>query len=93
MSWLVRVRPEAELDVVVAATWYESQRRGLGGEFVDEVSRTVASLADGPLQNPETFEGVRRILARRFPYSITYQVVGEEVIVMSVLHMSRDRAR
>lgn len=89
MSWRVGVRPEAELDVAIAAGWYEAQRPGLGAEFIDEISRTVATLADNPLRYREVMEGVRRVLARRFPYAIAYRVEGDEVIVMSILHMSR----
>lgn len=35
MTRRVRVRPEAELDLLVAAGWYEAQRQGLGTEFID----------------------------------------------------------
>jgi toxin ParE1/3/4 len=89
VSWRVGVRPEAELDVAIAASWYEAQRPGLGTKFIDEISRTVATLADNPLRRREVMEGVRRVLARRFPYAIAYRVEGDEVIVMSILHMSR----
>ena len=89
MSRRVRVRLEAELDVAAAARWYETQRMGLGIEFIDEVSRALGSLVDNALRNPEILDGVRRVMTRRFPYSIAYQVVGAEVMVISVLHMSR----
>ncbi len=93
MSWVVRVRPEAELDVVIAATWYETRRVGLGREFAVEISRAFASLTDNPLRNPESSDGVRRMVTRRFPYSVAYRVDGEGVMIVSVLHMSRERAR
>ena len=93
MTWRVRVRPEAELDVSITAGWYEAQRPGLGGEFMEEMSRVVASLADNDLRHREVLKGVRRALGRRFPYVISYRVIGDEVIVVSILHMSRDRTR
>ena len=37
MNFPVRLREEAELDLAEAATWYESQRSGLGNEFLDSV--------------------------------------------------------
>jgi len=86
----VRVRLEAELDVETAARWYETQRAGLGIDYIDEISRTLSSLAYNALRNPEIIDGVRRVLTRRFPYSITYRIVGDEVVVLSVLHMSRE---
>lgn len=92
MTWRVGVRPEAELDVAIAASWYEAQRPGLGAEFIDDVSRTVMTLADNPLRNRVIQEGIRRVMARRFPYAIAYQVDGDAVMVISILHMSRDEA-
>jgi toxin ParE1/3/4 len=87
----VRVRPEAELDLLVAAGWYEAQRQGLGTEFIDELSLLVASLAENALLYEERFEVVRRVFARRFPYAVYFQIVGDEVVVISILHMRRSR--
>ena len=33
MSWRVRVRPEAEDDIIEAAAWYENRSDGLGAKF------------------------------------------------------------
>lgn len=89
MTWRVRVRPEAELDLLVAAGWYEAQRQGLGAEFIEELSLLVASLADNALLYADRFEGVRRVFARRFPFAVSFQIVGDEVVVISILHMRR----
>jgi hypothetical protein len=35
VTWRVRDRPEAELDLLVAAGWYEAQRQGLGTEVIE----------------------------------------------------------
>ena len=36
MNWQVVARPQAENDVIEAAEWYDTQRAGLGDEFIDE---------------------------------------------------------
>ena len=38
-------RPEVEADVNEAAAWYDSQRRGLGGEFREEIIQLFDALA------------------------------------------------
>ena len=91
MTWQVRVRPEAELDLLVSAGWYEDQRAGLGEEYLDDMARLIASLADNALLYPEVFAGVRRAFAKRFPYVVTYQLTTDQVIVISALHMRRQR--
>ena len=91
MTWRVRVRPEAELDLLISAGWYEGQRTGLGVEFVDEMSILIGSLAENALLYPELFEGVRRMFGHRFPYLVAYKIEADEVVVISVLHMRRKR--
>lgn len=91
MTWRVRVRPEAELDLLVAAGWYEAQRSGLGAEFIEDLSLLVASLAENALLYADLLEGVRRVFARRFPFAVYFQIIGDEVVVISILHMRRQR--
>jgi hypothetical protein len=45
----VRVRLEAEDDIVEAAAWYESRCSGLGKVFVEEVFEVLDGLAVNPL--------------------------------------------
>ena len=85
----MRVRPEAELDLEVAAGWYEARRRGFGAEFYDELSQRLDSLADSALLYEERFSGVRRLFSRRFPYAIYYRILDDEVVVIAILHMRR----
>lgn len=42
----VRLREEAERDLVMAASWYEEQRAGLGHEFLDKVLSVLRSSAE-----------------------------------------------
>ncbi len=92
MTWRVRVRPEAELDLVLAAGWYEAQRQGLGAEVIEELSLLATSLAATALLYAELVGGVRRVFARRVPYAMYYRILSDEVVVISVLHVRRQRA-
>jgi plasmid stabilization system protein ParE len=90
VSWRIIVRPKAETDLSEAARWYESQRQDLGGHFLDEMGRAIASLAISPERRPVYYRGFRRMLARRFPYKIFYLIEGKEIIVVRVIHAKRD---
>jgi plasmid stabilization system protein ParE len=61
----------------------------LGAEFLVELSALVASLAENALLYPEVHEGVRRVLAHRFPYAVAYRIFDGDVVVISILHMRR----
>ena len=91
MTWQVQVRPEAELDTLLAARWYEGQRTGLGSKFIEEIGRLVVSLSDNALLYPRRSSGLRRAASRRFPYAVYFRLEGSVVVVVSVLHMRRDQ--
>jgi len=48
MSYSIRLREEAEQDIEEAASWYESQRVGLGGAFLDSVLEMLTSIEIEP---------------------------------------------
>ena len=49
MSLLVTFRRPAGAEFIEAAQWYEARRRNLGVEFVAEIERCVALVAENPL--------------------------------------------
>jgi len=84
--------PRADLDVEAAFAWYENERADLGLEFLDELRATYNRIADGPLKYQLTRSGIRRALLRRFPYAVYFAVEGDVLVVLAVLHASRDPA-
>lgn len=80
-------------DVERAGRHYESQREGLGADFVASIEHAIASIQSGPLRYPEVHRGVRRILAQRFPYAVFFTLDDRTVVVLAVLHQATDPAR
>jgi plasmid stabilization system protein ParE len=93
MTLLLRVRPEAEQDIEEAAAWYEQQRLGLGHEFLDEVLRVFEKLSGQPALYPEVHRETRRALTRRFPFGVYYRLQGQCIVVVAVMHGSRNPRR
>lgn len=90
MNLPVLIRREAERDLEDAATWYEEQQLGLGREFLDEVSHTLQLIAEQPDLYPVLHRSTRRALTRRFPFGIYYLPQTNRMVVVAVLHGSRD---
>ncbi len=93
MSRRVIIRPNAEADLQSAWSWYETQRAGLGDEFLAEIDFAVSQLEENPKRRPFYYRNFRRLLTRRFPYKIFYRIEDGRTIVFRVWHTSRDHRR
>lgn len=87
----VRFHPEARAELLDAATYYEEQAAGLGGQFIDEVHRVLGLIGESPGMGAPAIghESFRRWGLRRFPYYVIYQAVEAAVVVLAVAHERR----
>ena len=80
----VEISTDAHEDLANGHAFYERQSSGLGGYFADTLYSEIESLqiyaGIHPIRN-----GFYRMLARRFPYSIFYQIEGDVTRVYAVL--------
>ena len=80
----VEISTDAHEDLANEHAFYERQSSGLGGYFADTLYSEIESLqiyaGIHPIRN-----GFYRMLARRFPYSIFYQIEGDVARVYAVL--------
>ncbi len=90
MNYALVFRPEVSRELREAHRWYESQKSGLGDEFLDCVSDTLSRIAQMPAAYALIYRDVRRALVQRFPYAVYYRVVSSRVIVTAVFHSRRD---
>jgi toxin ParE1/3/4 len=84
--------PKADLDIEAAFEWYQKEQSGLGSEFLDELRTTYHRIVDGPFKYQHLRSGIRRALLRRFSYAVYFAVEGTVIVVLAVLHASRDPA-
>jgi len=76
-----------------AFLWYESQRAGLGEEFLSSIQATLQAIGENPLRFPVVHHSTRRALVRRFPYGVFYRVLEDVVLVVACFHARRDPGR
>lgn len=93
MSLPLRIRPEAAQDLEDTAAWHEEQNRGLGQEFLDEIRRSLQRIAEHPELYPSLHRNTRRALTLRFPFGVFYRVEVDFIVVVAVMHGSRDPQR
>ncbi len=74
---------------MAALIWYRSQRAGLEQDLLDCVDAALTGMQRHPFLGMPVAESVRRVLIRRFPYSIFYQVDGKTIEVVGFRHSRR----
>lgn len=81
----IRLLSSAFNDLARGRDFYEQQGEGLGGYFLDSLFSDIDSLVLYAGIHRQVF-GFHRLLSKRFPYAIYYQVEnGNEAIVYRVL--------
>ncbi|KQW51530.1 MULTISPECIES: type II toxin-antitoxin system RelE/ParE family toxin [unclassified Roseateles] len=85
----VLFRPEARIELLDAQHWYEARALGLGLEFARAFEAALQSACRHPAGFAEVEPGCRRVVLRRFPYSLYYRMTGEELLVTAVFHHRR----
>ncbi len=76
-----------------AYDWYEGQSAGLGREFLRATEAVFAAVRRTPAIYPVVRGRTRRAVLRRFPYGVFYIEHEEEVVVLAVVHSSRNPER
>jgi plasmid stabilization system protein ParE len=81
--------PFAEIELNEAIDYYEKHRSGLGEEFSNEVYSTIQRIIQNPKAWSKLSENTRRCLTNRFPYGVIYQIKGNKILIIAVMHLSR----
>jgi len=81
--------PEAEAELVEAAQFYDQRVVGLGSRFLAEFDSAVSDILQSPEQWPRVEGDLHRHRVRRFPFSVYYRVVADELRILVVRHHSR----
>ncbi len=91
MAFNIILSEEARQDEIESYQYYEAQRVGLGGEFLNELEHCYDVLSRHPhlFGFIDTSYDLRDVKLKRFPFVIIYELSAENVYVYSVHHTSR----
>lgn len=85
----VEILPSAREDLAAGFAFYEKQRAGPGGYFLDSLFADIDSLAISGGTHRSVF-GLHRLLGRTFPFAVYYAVASDTARVKAVLDCRRD---
>jgi hypothetical protein len=86
----VRFLAPAQAELAEAVAYDHSQEEGLGSQFAEEVKRTIQRIHKYPEAWSPLSKRTRRCLTNKFPYGIIYQVRGDVLLIVAVMHLHRE---
>jgi plasmid stabilization system protein ParE len=92
VSFEILVSREARGDIAVAAAGFRDISPRLSDRFAEELDRVYTGISQFPEMYPLVYKNFRRALLRRFPYSVFYVASGSFILIMGVVHQSRDES-
>ena len=90
MAFKIIVRKRAEQNISEAFYWYEMKQKSLGYDFLENIQVQIRNIQNAPLLYQIRHKNIRCALVPRFPYGIFYLIENDKIIILAVLHFSRD---
>lgn len=81
--------PDAAQEARDAEDYYETLRTGLGADFRADVEARLTDIQANPEWYGIVSGRIRNCLLRRFPYSIYYEELTQNIWIAAVAHHSR----
>jgi len=82
--------PEALEEYRQAALWYAEREPGIALRFITSVEDAISRVIDAPTRWRVIDEDVRRCLIRVFPYAVLYTIEADFLLIVAVMHCSRE---
>ena len=73
-------------EIASAYIWYEMQKPGLGDEILGELERALTLLKTKPKYFGFINQYQRRLILKKFPYKIIYEIFDNEIAIFTVRH-------
>ena len=84
----VELLDEAEFDLQAGEAFYNERESGLGDYFVDSLLSDLSSLQHYAGIHEKHF-GCYRLISKRFPFAVYYDLEEDRVVVTAILDMRR----
>jgi len=87
---IIRIHPEAEAEFLHSVDFYSEESFSLAERFIAEFETATDDISFAPMRFPLFEEGTRIKLLDKFPFSLVFDVVGNEIHILTVMHQSRE---
>lgn len=86
MEYEIVISHRARVDLETTIEWYNAQQHDLGIDFLLDFYTCIDFLSTFPKVNAVVYKDCRRLIIKRFPYSIFYEIDEhtQEVIILAI---------
>lgn len=88
MNW--DFHPEALAEYEAAAAYYREHDPDLQLRFIEAIEDAIVRILESPTSWRVIDDGIRRYIAHVFPYGILYILENDSVLIVAVMHFSRE---
>jgi len=85
----IQLHEKAVMDLETGKRFYERQAQGIGDYFWDSLLADIESLLITAGVHNKVF-GYHRLLSKRFPYAVYYEIIKDTAYVMAILPLRRN---
>ncbi len=89
----LRYTSKAMVDLESALTWYENQRKGLGLDFLESISKSIFEISSFPEMYPVCYSVFRRNITKKFPFLIFYTIEPDEIVIHAIFDNRKDTSK
>ena len=82
--------PEALTEYAEAVQYFVEQRVELAQAFIDAIEDAIYRIRESPTRYIAIDQDVRRCMTRIFPYGILYTIEQDYILILAVMHCSRE---
>ena len=90
---IVRFHPQAQAEFDRSTDYYLEIQPDLGEDFVLKIDQALERIVESPERwplwpsMPENAPEIRRVLVKRFPFGIAFELHNDLVVILAVAHL------
>jgi plasmid stabilization system protein ParE len=82
--------PESLAEYSGAVQYYAEQRTEIAQAFINAIEDAIFRIKESPNRYAEIDEDIRRCMTSKFPYGILYTIEQDYILILAVMHCSRE---
>lgn len=83
-------RPLAQQDIQEVVDYYDELNPKLADSFLAELEQCYNKIKQVPEGYHKRLGNIRAAFLKKFPFGVYYKIYGEKIVVIAILHTSRN---